>query len=60
MYDYIDLKPYKGYGVQKTWETDEDGKRIGKFRYIVSDDDDCIGEEYDSIAEAHRFIDSIA
>ena len=59
MYDFKDLKSYKGYGVQKVWEVDEDGKKAGPYRYVVSDDEDCVGEEYRSLAEAHRFIDSI-
>ena len=53
------MKPYKGFEVYKAWEVNEDGKRIGKACYIVADDDDYIGEEYESIAQAHRFIDSV-
>lgn len=61
MYEFKALKPYKGYGVDKTWEVDEiTGKRISPYKYVVSDSDDYIGEEYDSIAEAHGFIDSIS
>lgn len=62
MTDYLfeDLKPYRGYDVQKVQKVDADGKKIGKPVYIVSDDDDAIGEEFDSIAEAHRFIESIS
>ena len=59
-YEFLDLKPYKGYDVQKAWKVDNDGKRIGKVVYVVSDDEDVIGEEYKSVAEAHRFIDSIS
>ena len=59
MYDYKDMKPYKGYYIQKVWEVDNAGKRTGPYRYIVSDDEDCLGEEYRSIAEAHRFVDSL-
>ena len=58
MYEFKELKPYKGYGVDKTWEVDAKGKRISSYKYIVADDDDYVGEEYDSIAEAHRAIDS--
>ena len=55
-----DLKPYKGYGVQKAWYEDFDGRKVPNTDiYLVSDDDDYIGEEYHTIAEAHRFIDSI-
>lgn len=59
-YEFLDLKPYRGYSIQKAWKVDNDGKRIGKVVYVVSDDEDVIGEEYKSIAEAHRFIDSIS
>ena len=60
-YEIIDLKPYKGYSVQKMQKVDEfDGKRYGKPFYVVGDDDgELIGEECSSIAEAHKFIDSI-
>ena len=58
-YEYKEMKPYKGFEVYKAWEVNEDGKRIGKACYIVADDDDYIGEEYESIAQAHRFIDSV-
>ena len=66
-FEYIDLKPYKGYNVQKAWELiytkthyGEYGyKRHGKPRYIVADEEGYIGEEYYSLSEAHRFIDSI-
>lgn len=61
MYEVKELKSYKGYGVDKTWEVDEvTGKRISPYKYIVSDGDDYVGEEYDSVAEAHRAIDSWA
>lgn len=60
MSEFKELKPYKGYEVHKTWEVDDDGKRISPFKYVVADEDDYIGEEYNSIAEAHRFIDSIS
>lgn len=60
-YEIIDLKPYKGRSIQKMQKVDEVyGKRYGKPFYVVGDDDgELIGEEYSSIAEAHRFIDSI-
>ena len=57
-YEYKELKSYKGYDIQKAWKIDEDG--ISTYFYLVADDDDYIGEEYSSIKEAHRFIDSIA
>lgn len=61
MYEFKELKSYKGYGVDKTWEVDEStGKRISPYKYIVSDGDDYVGKEYDSVAEAHRAIDSWA
>lgn len=60
MDDYKALKPYKGYDVIRVCEVDEiTGKRIGMYRYVVEDDDDMIGEEYTTISDAHRFIDSL-
>lgn len=59
MYEYKELKPYKGYEIQKAYKIDENGKRIGKVVYVVADEDDYIGEEYNSVAEAHRFVDSM-
>lgn len=57
-----ELKSYKGYEISKAWRVDTDGDMIKKYGYfyLVSDDDDYIGEEYKSLAEAKKFIDSIA
>lgn len=55
-----DLKPYKGYGVEKAWYEDIDGRKIPNTdHYLVFEDDDYIGGSYRTIADAHRFIDSI-
>ena len=60
-YEITDIKPYKGHSVQKVQKVDEiDGTRYGKPFYVVGDTDgELIGEEYRSVADAHRFIDSI-
>lgn len=56
------LKNYKGYEIYKAWRIDSDNKRIKKygFFYLVAEDDDYIGEEYNSLNEAKKFVDSIA
>ena len=57
---YQDLKDYKGYGITKVFRVDEDGRKIpGSIVYDVSEGEDFIGEEYKSLAEAKRFIDSL-
>lgn len=54
-----DLKNYKGYGVQKAWNTDEDGRRIaGGYFYLVGVGQDYVGETYDTLKEAHAAIDT--
>ena len=58
-YEYKYLKPYKGYDVVKAYELDDDGKHTGTFVYIVQDDEDMIGEEYDTLSNAHKFIESL-
>lgn len=64
MYDFEvkELNNYKGYGIDKAWRVDSDGIRIKEegFFYLVSDDDDYIGEEFKNLTEAKRFIDEIA
>lgn len=63
MYDFDtkELKDYKGFGISKAWRVDSDGERIKKYGYfyLVDDGDDYIGEEYDSLAEAKKFIDTL-
>ena len=60
MYDYRELKAYKGYDIDKSWQTDFFGKKIKNTDvYLVSKDDDYIGEEYKTLADAHRFIDNL-
>lgn len=60
-YDGIELKPYKGFSICKLWRVDSDGKRIKKYPYIytVYEGEDAVGEEYNSLAEAKKFIDKI-
>lgn len=55
------LKNYKGYEISKCWRVDSDGERIKKypFFYNVADDDDYIGEEFNSLEEAKKFIDTL-
>ena len=55
------LKDYKGYEIQKAWWVDSEGDRIKKYPifYLVADGDDYIGEEYASLEDAKKYIDSI-
>ena len=59
--DYINLKPYKGYEIQKHFFIDSKGKRKGKPFYLVAEcgDNDYCGDSYASLDDAKRFIDSI-
>lgn len=56
------LKDYKGYEIQKAWWVDSEGERIKKYPifYLVADGDDYIGEEYSSLEDAKKFIDSMS
>ena len=60
-FDTKQLNDYKGYEIHKAWYIDSDGNRIKKYPvfYLVADKDDYIGEEYTTLAEAKKFIDSI-
>lgn len=52
---------YKGYEIQKSWYVDSDGERIKEYPifYLVADGDDYIGDEYSSLDEAKKYIDSL-
>ena len=60
-FDTKELKNYKGYEIYKAWRVDSDGERIKKYPYfyLVADDEDYIGEEYTSLEEAKKFIDTL-
>ena len=59
-YEYRELKDYKGFGIDKAWKINFFNKKIfGSDVYLVSEDDDYIGEEYKTLADAKRFIDSL-
>lgn len=58
-FESIDLKPYKGFDVQKCYWLDLEGHRKGKPFYLVAAEEGYIGEEYHGLDEAHRFIDSL-
>ena len=61
LFETRNLKNYKGYEIQKAWWIDPDGQRIKKYPifYLVADGDDYIGEEYPSLDEAKRYIDTL-
>lgn len=56
------LKDYKGYEIQKAWWVDSEGERIKKYPifYLVAEGDDYIGDEYSSLEDAKKFIDSMS
>ena len=60
-FDTRQLKNYKGYEIQKAWWVDSEGDRIKKYPvfYLVADGDDYIGEEYSTLEDAKKYIDSI-
>lgn len=53
-----ELKGYKGYQIDKAWWINYEGKKKGNYFYLVSDDD-YIGEAYNTLEDAKKFIDSI-
>ena len=58
--EWIELRPYHGYGISKVYEITETGKKIpGTTRYVVDDGEDAIGEEYYSLEQARNYINSI-
>lgn len=63
-YDFeaIELKPYKGYGIDKAYWVNSDGERIRKYPpfYLVYEDGEYVGEAYETLADAKAFIDSIS
>ena len=51
---------YKGYTIDKSWKEDYKGKRIpGTIRYMVSEEDDWIGDVYKTLGEAKAYIDEL-
>lgn len=54
------LKDYKGYGIDKCWWVDLEGRKVGEYFYLVSEGEDYIGSEYSSLTEAKKYIDEIA
>lgn len=54
-----ELKEYKGYEISKAWWIDFEGKKKGNYFYLVAEDGEYIGEEYNTLAEAKAFIDTL-
>lgn len=54
------LKSYKGYEIYKAWWSTWEGVRKSDYFYLVSEegDDDYCGQEYKTLAEAKKAIDS--
>ncbi len=62
MYDfeYKELADYKGYGITRAHQVDDEGKKLkGTTVYIVSEGDDYIGEEYVYLEAAKHYIDGL-
>lgn len=58
--DGQEMKPYKGYGIDKSWEMVGNKRVPDSVRYMVIDqDDDWIGDVYTTLAEAKAYIDEI-
>lgn len=59
--DSKSLAPYKGYNIEKTWETDRKGRPIkdSVLYQVVDQDDDWVGDEYRTLKEAHAYIDEL-
>ena len=60
-FDVKQLKNYKGFEIYKAWWVDFEGNRIKKYPifYLVQDEEGLIGDEYATLAEAKKYIDSI-
>lgn len=60
-YDFKQLKNYKGYEVFRSDRVLIDcfGRHIVYTVYLAADDEDFIGQEYRTIKEVHRFIDTL-
>lgn len=59
-YEVKELKAYKGYGIDKLYEIDSDGDRTKRAPfYNVYENDDYVGEEFETLKEAKKFIDGI-
>ena len=60
-FEIKELKSYKGFGIDKAWRIDINGKRIKKYDYfyLVNDGEDYIGEQYNSLNEAKNFINTL-
>ncbi len=58
-YEERELKPYKGFGITKMQELNFFGKKIGLPFYNVDDGEDYIGEEFRTLEDAKKFIDTL-
>lgn len=55
-----EMKSYKGYGIDKSWEMVGNKRVPNSVRYMVIDeDDDWIGDVYTTLDEAKAYIDSL-
>ena len=55
-----EMKPYKGYGIDKSWEMVGNKRVPNSVRYMVIDEeDDWIGDVYKTLDEAKAYIDSL-
>lgn len=57
-YEHVECKPYKGFEIDKSYALDYKGKRIpGTAKYMVTEGDDWVGDVYNTLKEAHQYID---
>ena len=60
-YEYVELKPYKGFSITKGWRVDERGKKIsGTEVYDVFEGEDAVGESFKTLRAAQQYINTLA
>lgn len=59
--DSKSMKPYKGYQIDKSWKVDSRGRKIPNTDsyMVIDEDDDWIGDVYNTLSEAKAYIDEI-
>ncbi len=59
-YEYKELSAYKGYGMTRAYQLNDEGKKIpGTTIYLVSEGEDYIGEEYKTLIDAKKYVDGL-
>lgn len=57
--DSKEMRPYKGYRIEKSWKVDHKGRPIpdSETYMVIDEEDDWIGDVYKTLKEAHQYID---